>query len=101
MILQYWIKIIFVIIELIQHPNEFVVLAAGALAQGFAENASWNETIGFALPSWLQDGHAAAQTLPCNCYLNHASLPEPIDISQFRYELVQRWSTTNLSRSNQ
>jgi hypothetical protein len=84
--------------RLIQHPNEFVVLAAGALAQGFAENASWNETIGFALPSWLQDGHAAAQTLPCNCYLNHASLLEPIDISQFRYELVQRWSTTNLSR---
>jgi hypothetical protein len=83
--------------RLIQHPNEFVVLAAGALAQGFAENTSWNETIGFALPSWLQDGHANAQISPCNCYINRASIPEPIDISQFRYELVQKWSSTNLS----
>jgi len=81
----------------IQHPNEFVVLAAGALAQGFSENASWNETILFALPSWLQDGHANAQISPCNCCVNRASIPEPIDISQFRYELVQRWITKNLS----
>jgi hypothetical protein len=83
--------------RLIQHSNEFVVLAAGALAQGFAENASWNETITFALPSWLQDGHATAQKSLCNSCLNRDSIPEPIDISQFRYEIVQKWTNTNLN----
>ncbi len=75
--------------RVIQHPKEFVVLAAGALAQGFAENTSWNESIVFALPSWLEDGHAIAQRSPCHCNPNNHSFLEPIDINPFRYELVQ------------
>jgi len=86
--------------RLIQHPNQFVVLAAGALAQGFAENASWNETIVFALPSWIQDGHANAQTSLCYCHFNNTHIPQPIDIKQFRYELVQKWINTNLTFTN-
>ncbi len=83
--------------RLVQHPNEFVVLAAGALAQSFTESASWSESIAFALPSWLQDGHAAARASPCTCHFDVVSVPEIIDIGLFRHELVQRYSDTHLS----
>jgi hypothetical protein len=86
--------------QLIQNTNEFVVLSAGAFSQGFSENSSWNETIGFALPSWIYDGHANEQLSLCNCHLDQHYLSNPIDINPFRHELVQKWIQNNINLSN-
>jgi len=77
--------------RLAQYPNEFVVLSAGAIAQSFTEDASWSESIPFALPSWIEDGHANARDSSCQCNINLFSLPTPIDISLFTYELIQKY----------
>jgi hypothetical protein len=83
--------------QLIQHPNEFVVLSAGTLAQTFTEDASWSESIDFALPSWIEEGHANVSTPPCQCNIPHHSLLETIDLSLFRHELIQRYKTSHLN----
>jgi len=82
--------------RLVQHPNEIVVLAAGALAQSFTEGPSWSESVAFALPSWLEDGHASACGTVCACDLYDAFLPEAIDIKVFTDELVQNYCATHL-----
>jgi hypothetical protein len=78
-----------------QQPNEIVVLAAGALSQSFTEDATWCESIDFALPSWLDDGHASART-SCSCESDLIKTPEPIDVKVFSPLLVQRYIATNL-----
>jgi hypothetical protein len=83
--------------RLVQYPNEIVVLAPGALSQSFTEKESWYETMDFALPSWINDGHAAASCVSsCTCRLDQ--FPPPIiDIKLFRRDLVQRYIATNLN----
>jgi hypothetical protein len=82
--------------RLVQHPNEIVVLAAGALAQSFTEDSSWSESVAFALPSWLEDGHASACGTFCACDFYDAFSPEAIDIRVFTDELVQKYCATHL-----
>ncbi|CAF0947215.1 unnamed protein product [Rotaria sordida] len=86
--------------RIIQYPNEFVVCAAGALAQSFSESASWSESIVFALPSWIEDGHATAQNSTCQCNIKVSSLPHTIDASLFRIELIQKYISTHLNIVN-
>lgn len=81
--------------RIVQHPNEIVILAAGALSQSFTGNATWSETAEFALPSWLADGHASAQTT-CRCRLPSTSLSKRIDTKVFTQELVERYITNHL-----
>lgn len=82
--------------RLTQRPHEIVVLAAGTLSQSFTEDAIWSETIDFALPSWIDDGHATALTL-CSCQSNIIRVPEIIDVKSFSPTLVQRYITSNLN----
>ncbi len=82
--------------RLVQYPNEIVVLAAGALSQSFTENATWSETIDFALPSWLDDGHASAET-SCACKLPKTSLSKIFDIDLFSREHVEQYIKTYLN----
>ena len=86
--------------RLAQHPNQFVVLAAGALAQSFAEDASWNESIAFALPSWLKDGHAGFAVTSCTCSDDMEMGSEKVDMHLFRCELVERYYTQHLSTNS-
>lgn len=86
--------------RLVQYPNEFVVLAAGALSQSFMEDAGWNESIAFALPNWVTEGHASAQHLPCQCSINVISLPETIDVRLFRHQLIKKYTATHLNIMN-
>ncbi|CAF1306712.1 unnamed protein product [Rotaria sordida] len=83
--------------RVIQHPNEFVVLSAGALAQSFTEDASWSESIAFALPSWIEDGHASAPIPRCQCNIPQDFLPDIIDVTRFKQELIQRYITLHLN----
>jgi len=76
--------------RLIQRPNQFVVLSAGTLSQSFTEDQTWNESIDFALPSWIEEGHANAPSCQCN------SLPSTIDVNLFRHELIQSYISTHL-----
>jgi len=86
--------------RLVQYPNEFVVLAAGALAQSFMKDAGWSESIAFALPNWITDGHASAQNLPCQCNINVVSLPETIDVRLFKHQLIKKYTTRLLNIMN-
>jgi hypothetical protein len=83
--------------RIVQLPNEFIVLSAGTLAQGFTEDASWSESIAFALPSWIEEGHANISLPLCQCNILQYSLPKTIDISLFRHELIQRYITSHLN----
>jgi hypothetical protein len=83
--------------RIIQYPNEFVVLAAGALAQSFTEESSWSESIAFALPSWIEEGHANVPARLCQCDISHDLSPETIDTTVFRYELIERYITSYLN----
>ncbi|CAF2792901.1 unnamed protein product [Rotaria sp. Silwood2] len=83
--------------RVIQHPGELVVLSAGALAQSFTEDASWSESIAFALPSWIEEGHASVSVPRCQCNISQDFLPEIIDTSIFRPELIQRYITSHLN----
>lgn len=82
--------------RLIQKPYEIVILAAGALSQSFTDDASWSETIDFALPSWINDGHSAAK-LSCSCQSNLAFFPTIINTNEFNPVLIQRYIRTCLS----
>ena len=80
-----------------QHPNEFVVLAPGALAQHLTENASWNESIVFALPSWIDDGHAHVGNMKkCSCPTQDNHTPKIIDLTRFRKQTIQNYVNKRL-----
>ena len=87
--------------RIIQHPNEFIVLSAGTLAQSFTEDASWNESITFALPSWIDDGHASAPTSLCQCNITNNPVLKIIDVNLFRHELIQRYIVSHLDGTNE
>ncbi|CAF1273187.1 unnamed protein product [Adineta steineri] len=77
--------------RILQCPNEFVVLSAGTLAQSFTEDTSWSESIVFALPSWIEEGHANASDLSCGCDISETYLSETIDVNLFQPELIQKY----------
>ncbi|CAF1150654.1 unnamed protein product [Adineta steineri] len=78
--------------KIIQHSNEFVVLSSGTLAQSFAEDSSWSEFINFALPSWIQDGHAYNSRSLCQCQISDESyLSKLIDMNLLPRVLVQKY----------
>jgi hypothetical protein len=83
--------------KLIQNPNEFVILSSGTLTQSFTKDSSWSESIPFALPSWIEDGHANNSHLSCQCYLHQNLLSKKIDTKLFRHELIQRYTNTYLN----
>ncbi len=86
--------------RIVQHPNEFVVLSAGTLAQSFTEDASWSESIVFALPSWIEEGHASVSLPPCQCNMSQDFLSQTIDVSLFSHEHIRRYITVHLSTIN-
>ena len=83
--------------RIVQHPNEFVVLSAGTMAQSFTEDASWSESISFALPSWIEENHANISDPLCQCNIPHDVLPKTIDLTLFPHELIQRYTTSLLN----
>ncbi|CAF0842182.1 unnamed protein product [Adineta steineri] len=82
-----------------QCPNEFVVLSAGTLSQSFVEDASWSESIVFALPSWIEDDHANHSKLLCQCNIFNNSLSETIDITRFNRELIRKYTKSYLGNT--
>lgn len=82
--------------RIIQHPKEFIIMAPGALTQSFTEDASWSESINFALPSWIEDGHAINNTSHCQCHILQGSVPKTIDISLFKSKSIQKYITSHL-----
>ena len=76
--------------KIIQYPSEFVILSSGCLSQSFFEASAWNESIDFALPNWIQDGHAY---LSCQCPIKDKNLYR-INLDLFRNGLVQRYIYT-------
>jgi hypothetical protein len=86
--------------RIIQHPNEFLVFSAGSLTQCYTEDASWTESISFALPSWIEQGHANISNCQCPCDISPHSLSERIDLTLFRRELIQRYIISQLNINN-
>jgi len=86
--------------RIVQRPTEFIVMASGTLAQSFTQDASWSESINFALPSWIQDGHAINTSIQCQCDLFINYLPKTIDLTLFRRELIQKYITSSLDINN-
>ena len=82
--------------RIVQRPTEFIVMASGTLAQSFTQDASWSESINFALPSWIQDGHAINTFIQCQCDFFISYLPKTIDLTLFRRELIQKYITSSL-----
>lgn len=82
--------------KITQQPTEFVVLSAGTLAQSFSEDSSWNESINFALPSWIQNGHANVSTTSCKCNRVQNSQLKTIDLTLFRPDRVKKYINSNL-----
>jgi hypothetical protein len=80
-----------------QRPNEFVVLSAGTLTQVYTEGASWSESIAFALPSWIEDGHANISIPLCQCDIPYSYLLKPVDVNLFRPELIKRYMNSYLN----
>jgi len=80
----------------IQHPNEFLVLSAGTLAQSYTKDISWSESINFALPSWIEDGHANIPLLPCQCHIEQNCVVDIIDVAIFSHELIKKYVTSCL-----
>ena len=80
--------------RIVQRPNEFVVLSAGVLAQSFTDGASWSESIDFALPSWIEGGHATNHVSRCQCNIPLDPLHEIIDIKLFKREVMQKYITS-------
>lgn len=86
--------------RVVQYPNEFIVLSAGTLTQGFAEGAGWNESIEFALPSWINEGHATGHDFACQCSVYGVRRMGVIDIKLFRHDLIQKYITTHIKVLN-
>ncbi|CAF3559603.1 unnamed protein product [Adineta steineri] len=82
-----------------QRPNELVVLAAGTLAQSFAEGANWSESIDFALPSWIEEGRASAAASPCQCSIPNTYSPNTIDVTLFTGDIIEKYIDSHLSTS--
>ncbi|CAF1044814.1 unnamed protein product [Adineta steineri] len=82
--------------RIIQHANEFIVLSAGALAQSYTEDISWSESISFALPSWIEEGHADIPIIPCRYHIEQNCSVDSIDVALFRQELIQKYVTSYL-----
>lgn len=82
--------------QVVQYPNEFLVIAAGALAQSFTEDAMWSESVPFALPSWIEDGHGSLPSSSCQCSRSHDTSVEKVDVALFRDELIQKYIATHL-----
>ncbi|CAF1616141.1 unnamed protein product [Adineta ricciae] len=82
-----------------QCPNEFVVLSADALSQSFAEDASWSESIVFALPSWVEEGHASKPSSSCQCDIFNRSLSKTIDDTVFSKEMIQQYIKSYLDNN--
>ncbi|UJR10273.1 hypothetical protein I4U23_014480 [Adineta vaga] len=83
--------------RIVQNPNEFVVLAAGALSQSFTENACWNESIDFALPNWIDDNHMNYQNSLCQCKSRILTLPRAVDSKLFSHSLKNQYIQTYLN----
>jgi hypothetical protein len=81
----------------IQYPNEFIVLSAGALAQSFTEDASWSESIAFALPSWIEEGYAHVSAPLCQCDIFQRLFSQTIDINLFKHKSIQRFISVYLN----
>ncbi|CAF4302709.1 unnamed protein product, partial [Adineta steineri] len=87
--------------KIIQHSNEFVVLSSGTLAQYFTEDSSWSESINFALPSWIQNGHAYNSRSLCQCQISDESyLSRSIDLNLFPRVLVQKYINSSENSIN-
>ena len=85
-----------------QNPKEFVVLGPGTLAQRFTEDASWNESIVFALPSWVHDGHANMSSMSaCSCRVHDHNVPKTIDLERFRKDSIQRYIDKRLKAATE
>ena len=85
--------------RLIQYPNEIVVLAPGAVTQGFAIGSCWSESCVFALPCWIRDGHAFADWTLCRHHINVALNVSIIDKSIFTEANLQRFIHSYLTPS--
>ncbi|CAF4082921.1 unnamed protein product [Adineta steineri] len=83
--------------QIIQRPNEFVVLAANTLAQSFTDDPSWSESINFALPSWIEESHTYISNPLCQCNIHQDSLQDIIDNPLFRHERIQQYITMHLN----
>lgn len=81
----------------IQHSNEFIVLSSGTLSQSFTENASWSESIDFALPSWIERDYANRSPSLCQCNIPFNTLSETIDPSLLKPKLTQRYFTSYIN----
>lgn len=86
--------------KIIQHQNEFIVLSAGTLTQSFTEDGTWNESISFALPSWIEEDHANIYHLSCQCNIHQDYLLNKIDLNLFRHELIQKYIISQLNIQN-
>lgn len=82
--------------RIIQDPGQFVVLEAGTLAQSYCMGASWNETIDFALPSWLEYHRAQSHAMLCTCNTNHFRILSATDVALFGSEQVDQYVATHL-----
>jgi hypothetical protein len=79
--------------KIIQYPTEFVILSSGSLSQSFFEDSSWNESIDFALPSWIEEGHAFSL---CQCNIQDQNLSYQITLDLFQPALIKQYINTNL-----
>lgn len=85
--------------KVVQDPGQFIVLEAGTLAQSHCMGASWNETIDFALPSWLEYDQAQKHTMFCTCNINHFRILSATDTALFESQQVDQYINTHLRRS--
>ncbi|UJR12825.1 hypothetical protein I4U23_016999 [Adineta vaga] len=81
--------------KIIQSRNEFVILSSGALFQSYTEDASWSESIDFALPSWITQHYEHKSSSLCKC---HSSSSILIYRNLFPNDLVQKY-IQSLSKS--
>ncbi|CAF0967634.1 unnamed protein product [Adineta steineri] len=80
----------------IQHPNEFIILAPGTLAQSYTEDVSWTESINFALPIWVEEDHANISLQPCQCHIEQNCVVDTIDVTLFKQKLIEKYVTSYL-----
>jgi hypothetical protein len=78
---------------IIQYSTEFVILSCGSLSQSFFEDFCWTESIDFALPSWIEEGHAYSS---CQCNIQNQNLSYQIDLNLFQPACIARYVNTNL-----
>ena len=79
--------------RIVQLPNEFIVLSPGTLAQSFTEDASWSESISFALPSWIEHVDKICPLPVCQCNLSS----QTIDMKLFKHDLIEKYIASYLN----